>query len=197
MKREIALLSLLALSALAPSAGAADQLSWRNHAAPFTFLFGNEFDTHQQTRLTSDGVLSGFLYITYTGVVTRDGYRVATHADCSATPCSIGWSLDGEPASAKFLYQIEPDHPVFQVKRADIPQPGAHGHFHWLGAFPSPGQIRAGYLLELSALSTFCFIHHMASDATSDRTCRENGGVAIVPGIDIASHLNIVTSSPF
>ena len=100
----------------------------------FNFLFGNEIDTHQQSRLTRDRNLFGFFYIEFTAVVTKDLYRVATHVDCSATPdCTVGWTLDGRKVSATFLYGTEHDHPVFLVSRPDIPQPGAFAHFHWLG----------------------------------------------------------------
>jgi len=73
----------LGLSALA-GVHAAEMLPWRQHQAPFDFVFGNMIDGHQQSRLGRDGSLSGFLYIGHTGVVTRDGYPVATHADCNA-----------------------------------------------------------------------------------------------------------------
>jgi len=36
----------------------------------------------------------------------------------------------------------------------------------------------------------------MADSASTSKTCRENGGVAVNPGIDIATHLNIVASFP-
>jgi hypothetical protein len=178
-------------------ATATDLYPWRNHAAPFTFLFGNEIDTHQQTRQTRDGSLFGFFYIEFTGVVTRDLYRVATHVDCNATSdCTVGWTLNGRPVRATFLYQVEHDHPVFLVKRADIPQPGAFSHFHWLGSMPAPSVKADGYLLQHIAVDRFCFIHHGAEGATSAKTCRGNGGVNVDPGTDIATHLNIVTSAP-
>jgi hypothetical protein len=53
-----------------------------------------------------------------------------------------------------------------------------------------------GYLLQLTAVDKFCFIHHGAAGATNSKTCRENGGINVDPGIDIATHLNIVTSAP-
>ncbi len=56
--------------------------------APYSFLFGNEIDTHQQTRRIQGGDLFGYFYISFTGVVTKDGYRVATHLDCNANPCT-------------------------------------------------------------------------------------------------------------
>ena len=70
----------LALSAFG-SAAAADLYPWRNHDAPFAFVFGNEIDTHQQTRQTRDGGLFGFFYVRFTGMLTKDHYPVATHVD--------------------------------------------------------------------------------------------------------------------
>jgi hypothetical protein len=196
------LIALLATAALflsdARVADATDLYPWRNHAAPFNFLFGNEIDTHQQTRQTRERNLFGFFYIQFTGIVTKDFYRVATHVDCNAaaSDCTVGWTLSGKPVQAKFLYQVDDDHPVFLVRRADIPQPGAFAHFHWLGSMPAPGAIAEGYLLQLTAVDKFCFIHHGAESATSAKTCRSNGGVNVDLGIDIATHLNIVTSAP-
>jgi hypothetical protein len=197
--KDLVRLIVLAIVVAAPAgaARASDLYPWRNHAAPFSFLFGNEIDSHQQTRRTRDHSVFGFFYVEFTGVVTKDQYRVATHVDCNgARDCTVGWTLNGKPAKGTFLYQVPPDHPVFLVDRGDIPQPGAFGHFHWLGGQPSPGQVVAGYLLQLTAVDRFCFIHDGAPDATSDRTCRENGGVNVDPGIDIATHVNIVTSRP-
>jgi len=90
----------LALSAFG-SAAAADLYPWRNHEAPFSFVFGNEIDTHQQTRLTRDGSLFGFFYVRFTGVQTKDHYAVATHVDCNTVAdCTVGWTLSGKPISA-------------------------------------------------------------------------------------------------
>jgi hypothetical protein len=194
MKGLIAL-TIASLSLLAAGSATASY-PWRNHTEPFPFLFGNHIDTHQQTRLQKDGSLSGYFYIHFTGIVTKDGYPVATHVDCSTTPCTVGWMLDGQPGKAEFLYEVDNDHPVFLVSRSDIPQPGAHAHFHWLGSMPAAGTVASGYLLQLKAVDTFCFIHHAADAAQSSRTCRENGGNAVIPGIDMATHLNIVTSFP-
>jgi hypothetical protein len=190
----VALVSALGLSA---SAFAADLYPWRNHQAPFDFVFGNEIDMHQQTRQTRDGSLFGFFYVRYTGAVTKDRYRVATHADCNMHPdCTAGWTLNGKPASAVFLYHAAPDHPIYLVNRQDIPQPGAHSHFHPIGMHPSQGQTVSGYLLQLAAVDRFCFVHHDAQAAAPQKTCREAGGIAVEPGTDIATHLNIVTSPP-
>jgi hypothetical protein len=195
------LTALLATATLflsgAGAAAATDLYPWRNHAAPFSFLFANEIDTHQQTRQTQDRNLFGFFYIHFTGVITKDLYRVATHVDCNAaSECTVGWTLNGRPVRATFLYQVENDHPVFLLNRADIPQPGAFSHFHWLGSSPAPSATADGYLLQLTAVDKFCFIHHGAESATTAKTCRGNGGVNVDLGTDIATHLNIVTSAP-
>jgi hypothetical protein len=197
MTKPIVLLATAALF-LSGAAAGTDLYPWRNHAAPFSFLFGNEIDGHQQTRQTRDGNLFGFFYIQFTGVGTKDLYRVATHADCNAAAadCTVGWTLSGRAVRAKFLYQADDDHPVFLVKRADIPQPGAFSHFHWLESMPAAGAVADGFLLQLTAVDKFCFIHHGAENATSAKTCRNNGGVNVDLGTDIATHLNIVTSAP-
>ena len=192
----------LALALLgATPATATDLYPWNNHAEPFIFLFGNEIDLHQQSRLTNrGGDLFGYFYIGFTGVVTKDGYDVASHADCNANPCTVGWTLDGKPRTATLLYHVEADHPVFLINRLDIPEPGAYAHFHWLDygnsaeGMPPVGASVPGYLLQLTAVDTFCFIHHGADSARKSKSCRDNGGIAVNPGIDIATHLNIVTS---
>jgi hypothetical protein len=117
------------------------------------------------------------------------GYALNTPA------ATVGWTLNGRPIRATFLYHADHDHPVFLVNRPDIPQPGAFSHFHWLGSMPVPGGPADGYMLQLTAVDRFCFIHHGAEAATSAETCRDKGGVNVDPGIDIATHLNIVTSA--
>ena len=53
------------------------------------------------------------------------------------------------------------DHAVFLIERAEIPQPGSYVHFHWTAMdMPKPYQMVDGYLLELTAMNSFCFIHH-------------------------------------
>ncbi len=190
MKNRIAALMVALAALIATGASVAAGYPWRNHAPPFDFVFGNEIDTHQQTRTAADGALAGFLYVHYTGESTADGFPVAVHDDCSSTTCDVGWAIDGAPAPGVFLYQVPDDHPVWLVDRADIPQPGAYAHFHWLGPGPADGP---GYLLQLRAVGRFCFLHHAMG---AGGTCRDRGGVAVVPGIDIATHVNIVASFP-
>ena len=191
-------LVLSAALALAGAAQAADLYPWRQHEAPFSFLFGNDIDTHQQTRLSRNGSLFGFFYVRFSGLTTKDRYPVATHVDCALQPdCTVGWTIAGTPIAATFLYQTLDDHPVFLVSRADIPQPASPSHFHWLGAvMPMPRQAVNGYMLQLIAVDHFCFIHHGADAASSTRSCRDNGGIPVDLGADIATHLNVVTSPP-
>lgn len=199
--KKVLLLAAVALLLAPGSAIAVSNLyPWNNHAEPYAFLFGNDIDTHQQTEQLRDGSLAGFFYISYTGVVTKDGYPVATHVDCNATTsCAVGWTLAGQPRAAAFLYQVDSDHPVFLLNRLDIPEPGAYVHFHWLdyaGTVPPYNVSVPGYLLQLSAVDTFCFIHTEADTARKSKTCRDNGGIAVTKGIDTATHVNIVTSYP-
>jgi len=70
-------------------------------------------------------------------------------------------------------------------------------NFHWLGpVMPMPRQTVDGFLLQLTAVDRFCFIHHGAEAASAAASCRAQGGVEVDPGLDIATHLNIVTASP-
>ena len=122
---------------------------------------------------------------------------MARHVDCNAEQgCTAGWKLRGRSASAQYLYQAG-DHPVWLIKRSAIPQPGSYTHFHWTGSESLPNEPedveRPGFLLELQAIDTFCFVHH---GATSDQsgTCANFGGLKVVPGLDVSTHTNIVTS---
>lgn len=191
------LAAAFAVSAAWP-VSAAEMYPWRAHQAPFSFVFDNAFDGHQQTRRHADASLDGFLYVRYTGVVTQDNYPVATHVDCNTgAACSVGWTLRGKPAQAVLVREPMHDHPLFVVGRADIPQPGSYSHFHWTGmAMPMHHLPAQGYLLELTATNRFCFIHHGAEAAMATASCRDNGGVAVQRGVDTATHLNIVTRDP-
>ena len=168
---------------------------WRNHSAPYNFIFNNHIDTHQQTQVKSNGELFGYLYVSRTGQILN-GIPVAEHRDCNdpSNACEVGWiirgkPLDGEASSPIFVYHVNGDHPVWLVQsRNDIPQPGSFSHFHWLNG-PNdavglnPEDPYPGYILELQAVSRFYFFHHS-----------EN--ILVIPGIDISTHVNIVASYP-
>ena len=128
--------------------------------------------------------------------------------------CVKGWNMDGVPADAKFLYHSGVngnDHPVWMLPRVDIPQPGSYTHFHWIAqdstdpgapTVPDPCNVDnasqleqivlpattsavnivcPGWLLQIKARIAFAFDH---------------GGeiIPVRPGIDNATHLNLVTN---
>lgn len=210
MKTLILLLSFVTMSLFTVGAANADLAISQTSSTPF--LFGNDIDTHSQFQIKNDGSLTGYLFIWFTGDTTSDGYKVATHVNCSTTPgCTVGWAVNGLAGTGTFLYMANDatgmmDHPVFLVDRRDIPQPGAYAHFHWLGAMPSTGQRVNGYFLQLTAKNTFCFFHMMMPGMTINpgATCKANGGIPVTnsgsgvgsSGLDIATHVNIVTSYP-
>ncbi len=190
MKKWMIVFALLSLLLAWADSSMAQGIPWRNHAYPYNFLFGNHIDTHQQTGLLKDGTLQGYFYITFTGEFTPDGLPVARHCDASTPPdrCLAGWTLRGKPGSATFVFH-EMDHPLWLVdSRADIPQPGAFAHFHWLGMPEMPeglvmGAKFEGYFLELYAIKSFAFMH-------------DGQLIPVKPGIDIATPVNIVSSFP-
>lgn len=192
------------------------------HDAPYDFLFGNHIDTHQKTSLSiRDGQpkrLRGIFYIIFTGDVDpTSGLAIARHPrgaghdeECGVDDidCRVGWVIHAKPGAAKFLYHNGvngDDHPVWMVNRVDIPQRGSYTHFHWIGKdstdpraqeeFPDEcdvdmaGQLDnnaenivcPGWFLQIFAVKKFAFQH---------------GGeiVPVSPGIDNATHLNLVTN---
>ncbi len=149
MKKHLIWLAILC----AATAVHAQGRPWQGHADPYTFLFGNHIDTHQETRLTNDGSLQGFFYVYWTGDVTPEGLPVAAHCTAPehyAAGCFAGWRIVARPCIAEvdgceamFLYHNH-DHPVWLVgprldgegnlrgSRSRIVQPGSFTHFHWL-----------------------------------------------------------------
>ena len=162
---------------------------WRDHAPPFDFMFGNHIDVHQQSQVTKGDKLEGFLYIKFTGEDTEDGYPIAEHANCEKAPdqCTVGWILDGIPIRATYRGHEGKGHPQWLVDPADLPPQPGYTHFHWLNESAHAGGLTVGetydgYLLKLTARDTFFFKHH--------------GGFLVTPGIDEATHYNIVTEWP-
>jgi len=167
------------------------------------FIFGNHIDTHQTSYLKEDKTLEGTFNITFTGEYNKKGIPVAKHCDAN-TPldqCIVGWKLRGIPGEATFVYQ-NMDHPVWYVdSRGMIPQPGAYAHFHWItmdsndtrkvkdvrcnvseASMLQRGAHCPGYFLQLKAVRTFIFVHGKEK-------------ILIKEGLDIASHMNIITST--
>jgi hypothetical protein len=157
---------------------------WRDHAKPFDFLFGNEIDTHQQSRKVGGEKLQGSLYIHYTGE-TIDGIPVAEHMDCNAMPasCVAGWKFEGVKLDAMV---VSPEMmPEFCAGAEDLANKQGYSHFHWLGDPQMgmdlvTGQVYSGYLMRLVAQSAFYFRHHDTL-------------ILVTPGIDTVSHANIQT----
>ena len=164
-------------------------LAWRDHKAPFDFLFSNHLDTHQQTQMLPDGTLLGYLYISFTGETNSDGIPYAEHKNCyqEGVSCSVGWEIRGLPGTATFVTHNSGEHPLWAVARSDIPMPGGYTHFHWLGMPEHAKDISygddpvAGYFLQLTAKDTFIFKH---------------GGekILVVNGMDNSTHINIISA---
>lgn len=157
MRKLFGFLTLLFMSMLFVGASADDGRIWRNHAQPFTFLFGNHIDTHQETRLIQRGSgmgdLQGWLFVFDSGETLDDGTPVLRHCTMPehyASGCVAGWQVEAKPCiegvndcRATFLYHYN-DHPVWSVdarvddegglrgSRTMIVQPGSYTHFHWL-----------------------------------------------------------------
>ncbi len=124
------LMSLLVVSSLVAASANASGFKWRDHARPYTFLFGNHIDTHQETRLQKDGGLKGFFYIVFVdddgdGEIdtTGEGLPIAHHCRTEADypTCEVGWHIEATPCikevngcEAMFLYHKQ-DHPVWLI----------------------------------------------------------------------------------
>ncbi len=140
----------------------ADERVWGFHAEPYTFLFGNHIDTHQELKYLDDrpGELKGWLYVFDSGETTDEGIPVLKHCTNEqhyAAGCVAGWKLVTRPCvkeyndcQAMYLYHYH-DHPVWLIcpardasgnlrgERQCIVQPGSYTHFHWLTEGASGG----------------------------------------------------------
>jgi len=193
------------------------------HAPPKDFLFGNHIDTHQENKLKIDKdnnpkKLRGSFYVIFTDTIDPvSGLPVARHPrgesegeDCNdkATGCVVGWSMTGVPGEAKFLYHSGingNDHPVWMVNRVDIPQPGSFTHFHWIGLdsndpralteVPFACDVDMAGELEKDAVNATCPGWFLKIRAVREFAFDHGGEmVPVRPGIDNATHLNLVTN---
>lgn len=185
-----------------------------------TFLFGNHIDTHQATWLKTKNSLPkrvwGFFYIIFTGDTDPvSGLPIARHPrgaeqdeECFVdVDCKVGWIIKALPGEAKFLFHSGVngnDHPVWLVNRTQIPQPGSYTHFHWITSTSNDpradtvplecevqraGQLEGlaenttcpGWFMQITAIKKFAFEHG-------------NEVVAVTPGQDNATHLNLLTN---
>lgn len=157
MNKKIFVVAAISLFFLLAGKSSADGRVWQDHAAPFTFLFGNHIDTHQETRLITngrkEGTLRGWFYVFDSGDTLDDGTPILKHCtkpEHYAAGCVAGWRLDAVPCIAEvndcramFLYHYH-DHPIWLLgahidksgglrgSRQAIPQPDSYTHFHWL-----------------------------------------------------------------
>ena len=183
------MLTTLCLIVVSGATVSAQGFGWQDHAFPFDFLFGNHFDTHQQSMVSNGEKLIGFFYIKYTGEQTEQGVSVAVHPNGSegAEEIVVGWKLHGIPIHAMLINHQHGQHPTWYVDPADLPTKPGYTHFHWLGSPDHGNQLVLGesydgYLLKLTAVKTFFFQHH--------------GGFLVTPGIDIETHTNVVSDLP-
>jgi hypothetical protein len=184
MKKLTILGIVLALVGLGSQVVLAKGYPWRDHAAPFDFLFGNHIDTHQQSQWLDDSLLTGHFYIRFAGELTEDGIPIAKHGDCQMKgDCTVGWVLQGIAMEAELAAHAEGEHPTWKIAAEDLPAQPGYTHFHWLNESPhagglTVGQTYPGILLKLTATDTFFFEHH--------------GGFLVTPGIDYDTHANVV-----
>ena len=190
------------------------------HNQPWTYLFGNHLDTHQESKQKKDGTLKGRLYIIFTGAIdAASGLPIARHPrgagqneECGVDPidCVVGWNLIGIPGQAKFLFHNGvngDDHPVWMVNRADIPSPGTFNHFHWITTTSTDDRAasvsadcdknNAGQLetQEPTAVNDICQGWFLQLQAIREFAF-EHGGekIPVSPGIDSNSHMNLITN---
>jgi len=180
----MALAVTVALMLFMQAGASASGYEWRDHDAPFDFLFGNHIDTHQQSKLTGKSGLSGFLYITPSDKTTDDGVTIAKHGDCSMDPegCDVGWLLRGLARNAEYCGHVSGEHPAWAIDPSDMPSQRGFTHFHWINETLhhdglTVGDSYDGYLLKLTAVDTFVFDHH--------------GEFLVEPGIDFETHANV------
>lgn len=184
--RRPALLTVAVLAAVLfgqTGAGAAGY-EWRDHEAPFDFVFENHIDTHQQSTLTGGSGLRGFLYITPSGETTEERVPIAEHGDCTGNPegCTVGWLFRGVARTAEYCGHVAGEHPAWAIASRLMPRQPGFTHFHWLDETShhdglQVGEQYEGYVLELTAVDTFVFSHH--------------GGYLVTPGIDVETHANV------
>ena len=193
--KKFAAVALITIASLGMAAGPAmaQGVPWKDHQAPFDFLFGNHIDTHIQVKPEADGGLFGFFYITFTGESTLDGTPIAKHFNPGDDPsqASVGWVVRAVPGVATAAYHQSGDHPLWLVAaRDDVPQPGGFSHFHWVDGPMNAmnleiGLSYEGYYFELTAKDTFAFKHGSDLDL-----------VYVTNGLDLATHTNLVTVFP-
>lgn len=188
---------------------------------PKDYRFGNNFDSHQETKLKRDKddypeSLTGSLFIIFTGGIDGDSeLPIARHPhqddDCNdpETGCVVGWSITGVPGYAKFLYHNGVngrDHAVWMWNRIDFPQPGSFTHFHWISpgaGDENGGDPRAEYgdaSCDADAAGDLvpndeCYGWFLELRAVREFAFEHGDEIVPVrPGLDNATHINLVSN---
>jgi hypothetical protein len=184
MKQFIGIIAFVTLwVGMVPTASSAERL-WSDHAPPYTFLFGNHIDTHQETWLVTNsslaflgikkGDLLGYLYIFWVDAdgdgitdTTEAGLPIAEHCvmpEHYAAGCFAGWLVHAKPCitevnacRAMFLYHGH-DHPVWLL--------GPHLHHDTSGEGMSGEGTLRGSRLDVVQPGSFTHIHWLTSGAT-------------------------------
>jgi len=133
---------------------------WQYHAPPFDFSFGNMINSHQQSRMDSNGVLHGFIYIHDTGEITEEGFPIAEKAHCPTQDCRVGWVVKGVQVTATLMSK---GPRIWLVDPNDLPVEPGYTHFHWIGDPHSPhdlviGQQYTGILMKRMAVTPFYWL---------------------------------------
>jgi len=159
---------------------------WRNHAPPFDFSFGNMINSHQQSRIDSNSVLHGFIYIHDTSEITEEGFPIAEKAHCPTQDCQVGWVVKGLPITATL---VSKGPRIWLVNPNDLPVEPGYTHFHWVGVPHSPhdlviGQEYPGILMKRLAVSTFYWLGGNGQGGSSGGGCSggSNAGGGGCPG---------------
>ncbi len=160
------------------NAGRSEGYPWRDHAAPYTYRFGNRMDQHQQSKKVGQDQLNGFLYIWFTDETHEDPelgrLPVAQHVDCANPPqredgepssCTVGWTMHGIRVQGQLL-TYGGGRPTWCIDPSSMPEQPGYTHFHWEraeeGACSGLGRdclVYDGYLIKLTARESFRFVH--------------------------------------
>ena len=199
-RKFLILVLLMSISLSGVSAAKADGIgrTWKNHAAPYDFMFENLIDTHQQMKLRSDGTLHGWIYIQ---VVEEEnpyapaGVPIARRADCTnpALDCRVGWEVIGIPVKGAMLVQRGPR--LWDFNEGALPDDITFTHFHWTMGSNDKNPKKpcglvlydevtavtySGYLFQRTAVTTFYWL--------GGNPEKEKGRL-VTPGVDLHSNI--------
>ncbi len=117
---------------------------WRNHAAPWDFLWDNALDNTHEFKTTANGNLVGFMYVEFT-----EGDTAAGGTD------AVAWNVHGRAAEAHW----DSTESMWVVALVDVPRGDGFVHWHPLGDEEAAQGMESapGYFLKHVALYDFFF----------------------------------------